>query len=39
MVVLLNENVPLVPLKINYFFLNDDHDKKFNFIPYLVNRN
>ena len=37
MVVLLNENVPWVPLKINYFFLNDDHDKKFNFIPYLVN--
>ena len=26
-------------LKVNYFFLNDDHDKKFNFIPRLVNGN
>ena len=39
MAVLLNEDVPWVPLKVNYFFLNDDHDKKFNFIPRLVNGN
>ena len=39
MAVLLNENVSWVPLKVNYFFLNDDHDKKFNFIPRLVNGN
>ena len=39
MAVLLNEDVLWVPLKVNYFFLNDDHDKKFNFIPRLVNGN
>ena len=39
MAVLLNEGVPWVPLKVNYFFLNDDQDKKFNFIPRLVNGN
>ena len=39
MVVLLNEDVPWVPLKVNYFFLIDDHDKKFNFIPRLVDGN
>ena len=39
MVVLLNEDVPWVPLKVNYFFLNDDDNKNFNFIPRLVNRN
>ena len=39
MAVLLNEDVSWVPLKVNYFFLNDDHDKKFNFIPRLVNGN
>ena len=36
MAVLLNEDVPWLPLKFNYFFLNDDRDKKFNFIPRLV---
>ena len=39
MAVLLNEDVLWVPLKVNDFFLNDDHDKKFNFIPRLVNGN
>ena len=39
MAVLLNEDVPWVPLKVNYFFLSDDQDKKFNFIPRLVNGN
>ena len=39
MAVLLNEDVPSVPLKVNYFFLNDDYDQKFNFIPRLVNGN
>ena len=39
MAVLLNEDVPWVPQKVNYFFSNDDHDKKFNFIPRLVNGN
>ena len=38
-IVLLNEDLPWVPLKANYFFLNDDHDKKFNLIPHLVNGN
>ena len=39
MAVLLNEYVPWVLLKSNYFFLNDNYDKKFNFIPHLVNGN
>ena len=39
MAVLLNEDVSWVLLKVNYFFLNDDHDKKFNLIPRLVNGN
>ena len=39
MTVLFNEDALCVPLKVNYFFLNDDHDKKINFIPCLVNRN
>ena len=41
MAVLLNKDVPWVsvPVKVNYFFLNDDHDKNFNFIHCLVNRN
>ena len=34
MAVLLNEDVPWVPLKVNYFFLNDDHDK--NLSSYFV---
>ena len=29
---LLNENIPWVPLKVNYFFLNDADDKN------LINR-
>ena len=32
MAVLLNEDVPWVPLKINYFFLQNDHDS--NLISY-----
>ena len=32
MAVLLNEDVPWVPLKINYFFLKNDHDR--NLISY-----
>ena len=39
MAVLLNEDVPWVSLKVNYFFLHDDHDQKFSFIPRLVNGN
>ena len=39
MAFLLNEDVPWVLLKVNYFFLSDDHDKKFNFILRLVNGN
>ena len=39
MAVVLNEDVPWVPLKVNYFFLHDDDDQKFNFIPRLVNGN
>ena len=31
---LLNENIPWVPLKVNYFFLNDADDK--NLISYLA---
>ena len=34
-----NEDVPWVPLKVNYFSLYDDHDKIFNFISRLVNAN
>ena len=39
MAVLLNEDESWVLLKVNYFFFNDDHDKKFNLIPRLVNGN
>ena len=31
MVILEELQVPWVPLKINYFFQNDDHDRKYNF--------
>ena len=39
MAVSLIKDAPWVPLKINYFFLNGDQDKKFRFMPRLVNRN
>ena len=33
MAILLNEDIPSVSLKVNYFFLNDNDDK--NLISYL----
>ena len=39
MAIVLNEDVPWVSLKVSYFFLQDDDDQKFNFIPRLVNGN
>ena len=39
MAILLNEDVLWVSLKVSYLILNDDHGKKFNLIPRLVNEN
>ena len=37
MAILMNEDVPWVPLKVNCFFLNDDDDNDDkNLISYLV---
>ena len=36
MAVLMNEDVPWVPLKINCFFLSDDDDDDKNLISFLV---
>ena len=36
---LLDNNVHWVPLMVNYFFLNDDDDTHFCFVPQTVNGN
>ena len=36
---LLDKNVHWVPLMVNYFFLNDDDDTHFCFVPQTVNGN
>ena len=39
MAALLDNNVDWVPLMVNYFFLNDDDDICFCFVPRTVNKN
>ena len=39
MAAVLGNTVDLVPLMVNYFFLNDDDDPRLCFVPQTVNGN
>ena len=34
-----NKNVEWAPLKVSYFFIEDDYDKSFNFVPNIYDEN